>query len=75
MFSNDGKDNILEPELWVKQGPQGIRSRLAKATETTSREVVKETKPSMDSKTKKSKAHGDVHEHADGGNVSGGDGE
>lgn len=66
LFSNDGKQRTLEPELWVQQGVSGIRSQLAKATGDLSRdEEEKEKKSSIDNnkKGKKSKSHGNYHDH------------
>ena len=66
LFSNDGKERTLEPELWVQQGVRGIRSQLAKATGDLSRdEEEKEKKSSIDSnkKGKKKKSYGNHHDH------------
>lgn len=53
LFSNDGKQKTLEPELWVKKGEKGIRSQLAKATHEALELDEK------NDKKKKSKDHGE----------------
>jgi hypothetical protein len=66
LFSNDGKERTLEPELWVQQGVNGIRRQLAKATGDLSRdEEEKEKKASIESnkKGKKNKSHGNHHDY------------
>lgn len=60
LFSNDGKERTLAPDLWVQQGVRGIRSQLAKYRGDVSRdEEIPEKKESMESskKIKKNKAH------------------
>lgn len=74
LFSSDGKERTLAPELWVQQGVRGIRSQLAKYSGDVSRdEEVPEKKESMESskKIKKNKPHGEPHQQYVGNNAMG----
>lgn len=55
LFSNDGKQKTLAPELWVKKGERGIRNQLARATsdqlhgeETNEKGTAKKSKKDKD---------------------------